>query len=563
MSNSSSVSSEANAKRFARPAWMVLAFLTVLLAPHSAAAHPMGNFSVSHYAGIHIDRDTIELKYLIDMAEIPTFQEMQQTGISAAAGDPNLAGYLDAKAREFQHGLAVELNGRLLELHMVSQNVIFPPGAGNLPTMKFGFIYRAPMPDSCRASNCEVVYSDTNFADRSGWKEIVVSVGPGVALVNSNASALDRSMQLVNYPTDLLNSPPQDLSARIVFSNELRFTQSARGGEPKITTPLKPVPQITAARMGPAATPSVPKQPHDQKAPEILSLTPNRQGTPRNAFTELIAKQQIGFWFALLAALIAAGLGALHALEPGHGKTIVAAYLVGSKGTIRQAILLGLIVTVTHTAGVYMLGAATLYAQRYILPEKLYPLLGVLSGLLIAGMGVYLLLSRFLGTEFGHQHGPGGHDHGSFWKSKESDSTVPKDSLNFERQAGSRVTLTQKTAGRDEKVSIRSLLLLGISGGIVPCPAAIVVLLSAVALHRVGFGLFLIVWFSIGLAAVLIGMGLVAVCARRLMSRLPTEGPLIQRWLPMTSAAMITALGCVVACRGLVAAGILPTWIQL
>jgi len=129
-------------------------------------------------------------------------------------------------------------------------------------------------------------------------------------------------------------------------------------------------------------------------------LKPNQQSTPRNSFTELMAIKQINFAIALLAAAIAAGLGALHALEPGHGKTIVAAYLVGSKGTARHALLLGMIVTVSHTAGVYLLGAITLYAQKYVLPDRIYPFLGVLSGSLIAGMGCYLFLQRYLGGEF-------------------------------------------------------------------------------------------------------------------------------------------------------------------
>jgi ABC-type nickel/cobalt efflux system permease component RcnA len=151
------------------------------------------------------------------------------------------------------------------------------------------------------------------------------------------------------------------------------------------------------------------------------------------------------------------------------------------------------------------------------LPDRLYPFLSVMSGILIAGMGMYILLQRFSGIDISHSHGPGGHTH---------------------------------------VLEGRQIAALGITAGIVPCPAALVVLLSAVTLHRVGFGLFLIVAFSLGLAAVLIAMGLAAVSASRLMSRLPADGPLIQRWLPIASAAIITTLGCVVVARGLMAAGI-------
>ena len=283
---------------------------------------------------------------------------------------------------------------------------------------------------------------------------------------------------------------------------------------------------------------------------EIASINPNRQKTPRSAFTELIATQKMGIGIALLAALIAAGLGALHALEPGHGKTIVAAYLVGAKGTARHAFLLGIIVTITHTAGVYLLGAVTLYAQKYILPEKIYPFLGVLSGILIAGMGFYLFLQRYIGGDLSHSHTnrPGTHNHlGLFYSGQPTvaptNEALPEGEWTAQKSSSS--------------IPTRQLLVLGITGGIVPCPAALVVLLSALALHRVLLGLFLIAAFSSGLALVLIAMGITAVYAGRVMSRFRTEGPLIQRWLPLTSAVMISALGCVIAVRGLMAAGIL------
>ena len=291
----------------------------------------------------------------------------------------------------------------------------------------------------------------------------------------------------------------------------------------------------------------LPEIPASPATPPTVDLAPNRQQTPRSAFTELIASQKIGIGITLLAALIAAGLGALHALEPGHGKTIVAAYLVGSKGTGWHAFLLGSIVTITHTAGVYLLGAVTLYAQKYILPEKLYPFLGVLSGILIAGMGFYLFLQRYAGGELGHSHGAGGHSHGLLFHLPSRGATNVTDVITNYPASGSRASMPR-----------RQLLLLGITGGIVPCPAALVVLLSALALHRLLFGLFLILSFSTGLAIVLIAMGMVAVYAGRLMSRIGTDGPLIQRWLPLSSALMITVLGTVITVRALMAAGIVP-----
>jgi nickel/cobalt exporter len=494
----------------------------------------MGNFSISHYAGIRIEQGHIELRYLIDMAEIPTFQEMQQNNFEARADDQQVRAYLSKQAEAFKEGLLVTLNGQPLPLQIASQDILFSPGAGNLPTMKFGLIYRAELTDACTETRCELEYRDANFSGRVGWKEVIASTGHGVAIESSSVPPQDRSSQLSNYPTDLVNSPPQDVAAKIVYSAERAFggipaaiAQARTGTTTSVTSRGRVAKGDTISKPVAASMPVTSPLPGNSGAAQ---LRPNQQSTPRNSFTELMAIKQIGFGIALLAAAIATGLGALHALEPGHGKTIVAAYLVGSKGTARHALLLGMIVTISHTAGVYLLGAITLYAQKYILPDRIYPFLGVLSGMLIAGTGCYLFLQRYIGAEFAHSHS---HD-------------IP---------AAVGVS-TEEESKRRGDISARQLLVLGVTGGIVPCPAALVVLLGAVALHRTGFGLFLIVAFSIGLAAVLIAMGLVAVYARRLMSRLPLESPLIQRWLPMGSAVMIAALGCVIAVRGLMAAGI-------
>jgi nickel/cobalt exporter len=520
----------------ARPVRSFLAAIAALglaLFPVESSAHPMGNFSISHYAGIRVEPGFIEVRYLIDMAEIPTFQEMQQNSIVAQSDDPSVRPYLSSQAEAFRKGLLLTLNGEPLSLETTSQNLLFSPGAGNLPTMKFGIVYRARVSDACTVTHCELEYRDANFSGRLGWKEVIASPGQGVTVENSLVPSHDRSSQLSNYPTDLVNSPPQDVSAKIVYSVQTSGGSSAASaqGETKSTPPTTTRPRVanssTIGKPAPAAVAVTSRFAENSPAAQ---LKPNQQGTPRNSFTELMAIKQIGLGIALLAAAIAAGLGALHALEPGHGKTIVAAYLVGSKGTARHALLLGMIVTLSHTAGVYLLGAITLYAQKYILPDRIYPFLGVLSGILIAGMGCYLFLQRSVGGEFAHTHS---HEMSVVGE-------APKEG-------------TPLQPGR---VSARQLIVLGITGGIVPCPAALVVLLSAVAVHRTGFGLFLIIAFSIGLAAVLIAMGLVAVYAGRMMSRLPLEAPLIQRWLPMGSALMITALGCAIAVRGLMAAGI-------
>jgi high-affinity nickel-transport protein len=226
----------------------------------------------------------------------------------------------------------------------------------------------------------------------------------------------------------------------------------------------------------------------------------------------------------------------LHALEPGHGKTIVAAYLVGSRGTAHHAFLLGLIVTASHTAGVFALGAITLYASRYIVPEQLYPWLGVFSGLTIAGLGGYMFLRRWSGLDLDHSHTSGQlHSH---WFASSNQTAAPAPAEN----------------GRS--VSLYQLFALGITGGIIPCPAALVVLLSAFALHRIGLGFFLIIAFSLGLAGVLIGFGMLMVYGRRFMARMQVDGPLTTRWLPVASAAFMTVLGAAIALRAFATTGI-------
>jgi len=480
----------------------IIWYAAVLAIAPLAEAHPMGNFSISHYSGIRVGSEGIEVQYLIDLAEIPAYQEIQDNGIVAAEGDPRLPEYLLKKAKMLAEGLALEVNGLPLRLRPVSQNVIFPAGAGGLPTMKMGFVYRALIP---HAGHYAVHYRDDNFAGRAGWKEIVVTADPAIRLTASSVPATDRSGQLSNYPTDLLNSPPQDVEASFSF--------------------LPPV-VISEKRLAEDHPKPVVVVPAPPASPQPMALSANRQTPPRNRFTELVTGRNMSFWFLFTAALIAAGLGALHALEPGHGKTIVAAYLVGSKGTGRHAVLLGLIVTAAHTAGVYLLGAVTLGASKYIVPEHLYPWLEVISGIVIAIFAVFLMLRVWTGEDGEH-----GHPH---WFSSGGETA---------RQ----VPLTQ-------------LFTLGITGGIVPCPAALVVLLGAFSLHRVGFGLFLIVAFSFGLAAVLIAVGLVMVYARQFVvrgffTRWKSDGVMMTRWLPVASAGFMLVLGLVIAGRALVATG--------
>ncbi len=560
-----------------RPQVLALAvLLTALSGPTLAESHPLGNFSVSHYAGIRIENRSVELRYFIDMAEIPTFQEVQDTAIVPEAGHPTLPGYVARKAEALKEGLHLEVNGLRLPLARQWSDVLFSPGAGGLPTMKIGVLYRAPFEATPSHGRHLLRYQDRNFPDRAGWKEIVAVAAPGITVEGSSVPDRDRSRELSDYPTDVLNSPPQDLEARLTFTTEgpspvvasldgpprarsldVRPTETAQPRSPTATSTRRE--SVTAAR-APDEAPRMAEQSvpgSGIKAPATAASSPprleaNRQATPRNAFTELLTTRQLSVGVVSFALAVAVALGAFHALEPGHGKTVVAAYLVGSRGTAWHAVLLGLVVTASHTAGVYLLGAVTLYASRYVVPERLYPWLGVLSGLTIAGLGFMLFLRRYAGAHpHGHAH-PHAHDE-SHQPEGSGHSHAHVADGGHDHAGGAH----RHPHPRPERsVSLRELVALGITGGIVPCPAALVVLLSALALRRVGFGLLLIVAFSVGLASVLIVIGLLMVSARRLMSRFHGEGPLIARWLPLTSSAVMTVLGLGIAVQALVTAGI-------
>jgi ABC-type nickel/cobalt efflux system permease component RcnA len=520
------------------------------LIPDTGPAHPLGNFSISHYTGIQIAQDNIELHYVLDMAEIPTFQELQDTGLTPEAEHPSVPGYLAQKTEALKAGLLLEVNAQRLPLQVMSSEILFPPGAGGLPTLKLGVVYRTPLAPTPADTLYSLHYRDSNFPGRAGWQEIMARAGAGITLIRSSVPDTDRSRALTDYPTDLLNSPPQVLEAQMLFRKATSPVAVAAIGVPaSLTTPFPPGSGVSQQLL-PSSAPL---------------LQANQQATPRNVFTELVATPQLSPGIICLALAGAVGLGAFHALEPGHGKTVVAAYLVGTRGTARHALSLGLIVTATHTAGVYLLGVVTLYASRYVVPERLYPWLGFLSGLIIAGVGCALFLRRYAGGgtthTHGHTHAPGhtyayahGHTHGhthTHPHSHHHDLAPDPASVHV---SGAHHQHHSRPA---ETVSFRALLALGVTGGIVPCPAALVVLLSAIALQRTGFGLLLIIAFSVGLATVLIAIGLLMVYARRFMSRFQGEGLLITRWLPLTSAAIITVLGMAMVMQALVAVGIL------
>jgi nickel/cobalt exporter len=440
---------------------LLLLCLTALAAPAAAAAHPLGNFTINRYSAIELSGDRVYLHYVLDLAEIPTLQ------LGAEARRP-------AFARRLARGLDLRVDGRPAALRVLDSREQRRPGAGGLETLRFEAVYEADRTGEA------LVYRDENFAERRGWREVVVRAERGARLQASSAPATSTSRALTAYPDDLLREPLDTNSATAVYR------PGPLGGTPPALGSVEP-----AAREG-------------------------------SRFESLVA-HELSLGFVLVSLALAVFWGAAHALGPGHGKAIVAGYLVGTRGTARHAVLLGLIVTVTHTIGVFALGLVTLALSEFIVPEQLYPWLNLAAALLVLAVGLGVLRSR-LGEWLrarAHARGSHAHDHHHHH--------------HHHPAPGS---------------GVRGLVGVGISGGIVPCPTALVVLLAAISLHRVGYGLVLIVAFSVGLAASVTGIGLLAVTAKRVFSRMSFEGRLI-RALPAASALVVLALGVAMTARAL------------
>jgi ABC-type nickel/cobalt efflux system permease component RcnA len=474
-----------------------------LVFPLVAAAHPLGNFTINRYAALHLGQHALGIHYVVDMAEIPAFQTISEI-------DRNRNGTIDPDEREvylsrapadLERHLTLTVDGREVPLTAGRRSFSLPPGAGGLPTLRLEVSFEASLP----AARGAVEFRDGNFPDRLGWQEIIADAGEGIALAESTVPRTDQSRELRDYPTDLLASPPHVTEARFRM--------------------------VTATASDALAAAAAPRP------------VPAGPGGFRDRLTELITTgAPLGPRLVLTSLLVAAALGALHALSPGHGKTIVGAYLVGARGTARHALVLGLVVTATHTLGVYALGLVTLTASHYVVPEQLFPWLGAASGLLVLGIGASLATSRLEAARSGHDHAHG-HDHGH----------------GHHHHHGHDHDHPHAHVEGEGALSWRRLFALGVSGGLLPCPSALVVMLGAIALGRIAFGLLLIVAFSVGLAAVLTAIGLLFVYARRWFNHLPADGR-VARYVPVASALVISVAGLLIVVQALVQMGVLRAW---
>jgi ABC-type nickel/cobalt efflux system permease component RcnA len=425
---------------------VLLVAAAALIAPAAASAHPLGNFTINRFSRVEASGHRLYVRYVLDMAEIPTYQ----------------AGRIDARAyaRRIARNAELQVDGRRVRLVALGTALAHPRGAAGLHTTRLEVILAGPT----LSGKASIAYQDENYRDRIGWSEIVFG-----------ANTRSISDELRAYPKNMLQSPLAVTSVKTTLS--------------------------------PTSGPDVPPALSSGKTLEA----PDRVAD--SGFSSLIGRRHLSA-LVILASLAAAFFwGMAHALSPGHGKTIVAAYLVGRRGTPWHAAALGGIVTATHTIGVFALGLVTLALSQFIVPETLYPWLNLISGVMVVVIGITVFRSR-LRHRRAHEHAHDHHHH------------------------------------EHEQLGRGSLLAVGISGGLLPCPSALVVLLAAISLHRVAFGMILIVAFSAGLALSITGIGLIAVLAKQVFRRASFDGRLI-RLLPAASALVILAAGLAMTARAL------------
>lgn len=431
-----------------------LALLMWLLTANPAWAHPLGSYTTNVHVGVVLSTSATEIQLVVDMAEIPAFRESREiidTSLDGIVSDHEGASYAAQSCGDLRTDLGVTRNGGALEMTSTASTVSFPPGQGGLTTLRLECLISA----GAMSVGDRITIVNQVYADRLGWSEITVK-SEGVATATDLPSN-SPSAVLTEYPS----GPPLSLrSGEIVVGSESETVLVATGD-------------------GPIAT-----------LGENLS-------------------QSAG----VAALAVALGLGVIHALAPGHGKTLMAAYLVGRQGAPRQAVILGLSVAAAHTAGVAILGVVTLVASESFQPDRVYPWLSAASAGIVTAIGVVMLIRAF--AKRNHQHHE--HDH-------------------------------HDHHDHPQPLGWRSLAALGLAGGMVPSASAVVLLLGGVSTGRPWFGLALVASFGVGMSVALVGAGLAALGLSRIGWNLLPSEHLRHRWqhlVPRLAGVAVTSIGLI------------------
>jgi nickel/cobalt exporter len=450
--------------------------LLLLIAARTVSAHPLGNFTINHLAVIQPATQRLHIHYVLDIAEIPSFQIMH------AAGPWNVArirAWSRDEATRVSNGLSLTAGGAPLSLHLERASTQSRPGAGGLPTLYWSGDFTAAVPRSASGS-IRISVRDVVYAERRiGWKDIIL---PGL---------VDPTNALRSYPSALVGSPRHNDAA--TFDLNAGYVSHVRvSGE-------------------------------DASSWGITSLVRS------SALSDLFSRNNQTPLLVFFTILAAFGLGALHGLEPGHGKALLAFTLVGARSTVKQAVILAAALTFAHTIAVLLLGVLLFFAAGFA-TENLFTWITLVSGLAVAVIGSRSLAAAVARTTHERAHARAhalGHDHEHEHGAHHSHTIPGSQPLHFP-----------------------SAVIAAMSGGIAPCPAAIVVLLTALHLHRVGYGLVLIVVFSLGLAAILTGLGLAVVHGAAWLQRRSGFARLAQV-APFVTACVISIIGAVMLAQGL------------
>lgn len=469
-------------KRVARILGFLIAVLALAGIPQ-AQAHPLGNFTINHLAKIRTERGTLHVRYILDIAEIPTFQIMHANGDNWNA--QTMQHWANGETAVVQSGFHMTVDGTPAILDSQSASAMLRPGAGGLPIIRWVGEFTLPITSSAQH---KIAVQDNVYSDRRiGWKDIIAG------------TQTEPTDELRHYPSALIGTP-----RRI---NAASFTVLPSGAVANV-------------------------QERSDDTPTAGTLTAWISPT---ALSDMFSRPNQTPLFIILTILAAFGLGALHAVEPGHGKALLAFTLVGARATSKQALVLAISLTVAHTAGVLLLGVV-LFAAAGFVSESIYPWITLVSGIAIAFIGAralakYVRVRRGLMHEHEHEHHGAhphahAHHHGDGEEHGHSHAIPGSQPLNF-----------------------RTAVWAALSGGIAPCPAAIVVLLAALRLHQLGYGIFLIVIFSMGLATVLSGLGIGVVHGAAWLSkrsgyaRVASYGPLITALVISSIGAWTLATG--------------------
>jgi nickel/cobalt transporter (NicO) family protein len=525
---------------------LTAAFAAPLAARADTVASLLGNFTINQFCGLQLANTAVEVHYVVVFGQLPALRELHSAdadgdGVTSQA---ERDAYIGKLAPGLAEGLSLRVDGMKVPLRATRWTSSLPTEQGGF-SLRVDVDFAGALPAAVSDSTRTLDFTNQNYAGRMGWHEIVVKQASGVQVFNTNAYSTSLTGGLTEALQSLPAAGPLDERAvHLSFGDNAPLDAKLLTGRPRSDAAVASSTAPVSSRTGPA------------KSENGWITHRTRQ------LVDALSGPHVPFRIAVLALLGALLLGAVHALSPGHGKTIVGAYLIGSRGTPRHALFLGLTVTITHTLGVFALGFATLYASRYVVPERLFPILSLISSVLVLVMGVVLLIQR------------GRAARQALAEARPAPSSTYQ-FVRFERAApmGARglifapalsyVDSTMHSHGggplhshlppgaSGEKVTWRSLLTLGISGGLVPCPSAMVLLLAAVALNKTAYGMLLVVAFSVGLAITLTLVGLAFLYARNRLRR-PSA---TNRWahlLPVASACTIMVAGialCVGALR--------------